>query len=102
MSRIQDVTHGMEQIGNEIDVALRLENGLEKYECLAELHRSEAECWKQYFESRRDRMGWLAACAAADRSRCLARFWDGQATRETELLQNQGALLPSEMIARAA
>jgi hypothetical protein len=42
------------------------------YERLAALHRHEAQAWKAYMEMCRRRIGWTAACAAADRAHQLA------------------------------
>lgn len=67
------------------------------YERLAELHAREAECWNAYVEFARGRLVWLAATAAADRARQLANHY---AARAAALLQDAGALWPSEFVRR--
>lgn len=69
------------------------------YERLAELHRREAGYWKAYLESTTSRVAWMAAAAAADRARMLARR--AELTAIT-LLQDSGQLVPAEQVTKAA
>jgi hypothetical protein len=49
------------------------------YQRLADLHRSEAIWWNEYFATARRRVAWLAASAAADRAHHLAAHYQATA-----------------------
>lgn len=67
----------------------------EVYERLALLHQQEAEAWKAYLELCNRRVGWTAACAAADRAHRLATRYEHKAVA---LLQDSGQLWPTEYV----
>jgi hypothetical protein len=65
----------LDRICKQIETTLRMADGVEKFERLADLHEQEADFWQRRFESSNRRLDWLACAAATERARALSQQW---------------------------